>query len=148
MEERFIVSIEKDADGSYVAYNVNGDGFVLIGRGGTVGEAKADFAKSMEGMAESEMERHGRVPGILTAEPEYKLQTSVRQVLDDIYEEVNWAYLAKNYFGKSRSWLYHKLDGIDGNKKPTDFTPEERQRLKGALCDLADRIRRAAAGIQ
>ncbi len=76
MEERFIVSIEKDADGSYVAYNTNGDGFVLIGRGDTVGEAKADFAKSMEGMAESELERHGKVPGILKAEPEYKFSLS------------------------------------------------------------------------
>ena len=27
---------------------------------------------------------------------------TVRQVLADVYEEVNWAYLAKNYFGKSR----------------------------------------------
>ena len=42
------------------------------------------------------------------------------------------------------SWLYHKLNGIDGNKKPTDFTIEERYQLKGALIDLADRIRRAA----
>ena len=25
---------------------------------------------------------------------------SVRQVLADIYEDINWAYLAKNYFGK------------------------------------------------
>lgn len=39
----------------------------------------------------------------------------VRQVLDDVYEEVNWAYLAKNYFGKSRSWLYHKFSGRNGN---------------------------------
>ncbi|MBQ8829595.1 MAG: DUF5053 domain-containing protein, partial [Burkholderiaceae bacterium] len=42
------------------------------------------------------------------------------------------------------SWLYHKMDGRDGNGKPTDFTPEEAQQLKGALVDLSDRIRRAA----
>ena len=38
----------------------------------------------------------------------------------------------------------HKLDGIDGNKKPTEFSEEEKYTLKGALIDLADRIRRAA----
>ena len=31
------------------------------------------------------------------------------------------------YFNRSGSWLYHKLDGIDGNKKPTAFTEEERE---------------------
>ena len=36
-------------------------------------------------------------------------QTTVRQVLNDVYEDINWAYLAQNYFGKSRSWLYHKF---------------------------------------
>ena len=72
----------------------------------------------------------------------------MKQTLADILLAVSWADLSKRYFGKSGSWLYHKLDGIDGNKKPTDFTPEERLRLKGALCDLADRRRRAADGIQ
>lgn len=47
-------------------------------------------------------------------------------------------------FGKSSSWLYHKMDGRDGNGKPTSFTPEEAEKLKGALLDLSDRIRRAA----
>lgn len=74
--------------------------------------------------------------------------TDMKQTLADILLAVSWADLSKRYFGKSGSWLYHKLDGIDGNKKPTDFTPEERLRLKGALCDLADRIRRAADTIE
>ena len=44
----------------------------------------------------------------------------------------------------SGSWLYHKLDGIDGNKRPTEFTYEEKVLLLGALVDLSERIRRAA----
>ena len=40
--------------------------------------------------------------------------------------------------------MYHKLDGIDGNGGEGGFTEEEMQKLKGALCDLADRIRRVA----
>ena len=68
--------------------------------------------------------------------------------LSDLLVSISWADLAKRYFGRSGSWLYHKLDGIDGNKKPTSFTDEERERLRGALVDLSERIRRAADRIQ
>lgn len=67
--------------------------------------------------------------------------------LADILMHVSWGDISREYFGKSGSWLYHKLNGIDGNKKPTDFTIEERYQLKSALTDLADRIRRAADSI-
>ena len=39
------------------------------------------------------------------------------------------------------------MDGRDGNGKPTAFTEEEAEKLKGALLDLSDRIRRAADNI-
>lgn len=39
------------------------------------------------------------------------------------------------------------MDGRDTDAKPSAFTPEEAQQLKGALYDLADRIRRAADNI-
>lgn len=68
--------------------------------------------------------------------------------LQDILLTVSWADISRTYFGKSNSWLYHKLNGIDGNNKPTEFTVEERLRLKGALADLSTRIRRAADSIE
>lgn len=70
-------------------------------------------------------------------------QTTVRQVLNDVYEDINWAYLAQNYFGKSRSWLYHKFSGRN-NGKPDDFSDIDRERLKGALVDIANRLRMTA----
>lgn len=73
---------------------------------------------------------------------------TMKAELEDILLAISWADLSKTYFGKSNSWLYHKLDGIDGNKKPTEFSEEEKYTLKGALIDLADRIRRAADRIQ
>ena len=72
----------------------------------------------------------------------------MKKQLEDILLAISWRELANRYFKKSGSWLYHKLDGVDGNKKPTDFNTEERYQLKGALVDLADRIRRAADSIQ
>lgn len=68
----------------------------------------------------------------------------VKQRMSDILIAVSWREIARTYFGKSSSWLYHKLDGIDGNGGIGGFTPDEALQLKGALCDLSDRIRRAA----
>lgn len=64
--------------------------------------------------------------------------------MSDILVAISWREIARTYFGKSSSWLYHKLDGIDGNGGYGGFTPDEALQLKGALCDLSDRIRRAA----
>ncbi len=75
------------------------------------------------------------------------MATELKKQLLDILVEINLGKIATRYFGKSPSWLYHKFDGMDGNKKETDFTPEERQILRDGLYDLADRIRRAADGI-
>lgn len=71
----------------------------------------------------------------------------VKSRMSDILVAISWREIARTYFGKSSSWLYHKLDGIDGNGGKGGFTPEEAQQLKDALCDLSDRIRRAADSI-
>ena len=71
----------------------------------------------------------------------------VKSKMSDILVAISWREIARTYFGKSSSWLYHKLDGIDGNGGAGGFTPAEALQLKGALCDLSDRIRRAADSI-
>ena len=77
-----------------------------------------------------------------------KEKTSTMKVqLKDILLAISCADLSRTYFQKPNSWLYHKLDGIDDNKVPTEFNEEEKLQLKGALSDLADRIRRAADNI-
>ena len=76
-----------------------------------------------------------------------QIDEHVKSKLSDVLMIISWREIASQYFGKSASWLYHKLDGRDGNGKPTSFTPEETQQLKGALADLSDRIRRVADSI-
>jgi hypothetical protein len=71
-------------------------------------------------------------------------QGTVKQKLQDVLMVVSWREIARHYFGKSSSWLYHKMDGIDGNGKKSDFTLQEKEQMRGALCDLADRLRRCA----
>lgn len=70
--------------------------------------------------------------------------SKVRQKLADIDLNISWGQLSRDYFSKSASWFYNKLNGIDGNGGTGGFTPDELQQLKGSLCDLAERIRRAA----
>ena len=72
---------------------------------------------------------------------------TVKQRLQDILLSVSWREVANTYFDRSASWLYHKLDGIDGNGGVGGFTDKEKEQLRGALVDLGDRIRRAADNI-
>ncbi|GHV27479.1 hypothetical protein FACS1894176_09430 [Bacteroidia bacterium] len=75
-------------------------------------------------------------------------EKSVKQQLHDILLEVSWAKISQKYFGKSSSWIYHKLDGIDGNGGTGGFTDEEKVQFKNALFDFSDRVRSVAYKIQ
>ncbi len=70
--------------------------------------------------------------------------TTMKMKLQDILLSITWRDIARRYFGKSSGWLYHKMDGIDGNGGKGDFSPEEAKQLQAALYDLSDRIRAAA----
>lgn len=70
--------------------------------------------------------------------------TDMKQRMSDIMLSVSWREIARTYFDNSVSWLYHKMDGIDGNGGKGGFNEQEALQLKSALCDLADRIRRCA----
>lgn len=72
---------------------------------------------------------------------------TMKAQMEDLLISISWSDLAKRYFGKSGSWLYHKLDGVDGNRKPIEFSDSEKDILKGALVDLSNRIRRVADNI-
>lgn len=74
--------------------------------------------------------------------------TDAKQRLGDILLTVSWRDIARRYFGKSSSWLYHKLDGIKSDGTPGGgFTPEEARQLAAALNDTAERIRMAASSL-
>ena len=70
--------------------------------------------------------------------------TDMKKKLKDVLMVISWRELANQYFQKSSSWLYHKMDGIDGNGGEGGFTETEALKLRGALIDLSERLRRAA----
>lgn len=71
---------------------------------------------------------------------------TTRQALNEVYEQINWAYLAENYFGKSRSWIYHKFAGTN-NGKPDDFSEIDKATLKEALLDISKKLTNVAQNL-
>jgi len=75
-------------------------------------------------------------------------KTSLFNQLDDIVDTIGWGEIAEYYFPeRSISWFYNKLRGVDGNGGKGEFTLEEKIRLRNALLDFSDRVRKTAEGI-
>ena len=74
-------------------------------------------------------------------------QTTMSTQLRDIRQDVTWSKISRRYFNKSASWIYNKLNGIDGNGGEGEFSYSERVQLRNALYDFSDRIRFAADNI-
>lgn len=85
------VKIEKQSDGSYIAYNVGVEGLVAIGTGDTVSEAKADFANSLEEMAEDMTEEE---KARLITKPEFHFDIAS---LFEYYKVINVSAFAKMF---------------------------------------------------
>jgi hypothetical protein len=64
----------------------------------------------------------------------------VRQQLGGIPETINLSYVAKQYFGKSRAWLYQRMNGNKVNGKTAFFTRAERKKLEEALHDIGKQL--------
>ena len=70
------VSIEKQSDGTYIAYNTDGEHCTLIGTGNTVKEAKADFFNSIDEVKESYVDLGDEMPTCLTEDIEFRFDIS------------------------------------------------------------------------
>lgn len=101
------VNIEKQEDGSYIAYNTTGEKVVLIGTGDTVKEAKEDFFSSMEEMKETYADGE-TMPSCLTEEVEFRFDLSS---LFEYYSMLNVSAFAR-YLGINDSLMrqYRKGD--------------------------------------
>ncbi len=86
------VRIEKQNDGSYIAYNTGDEKFVIIGTGDTVSEAKEDFFNSIEETKESYEEEGLSVPEALKEVPNFHFDISS---LFEYYKVLNVSAFAK-----------------------------------------------------
>ena len=81
-------------------------------------------------MVKEEMEERNR------AFNEIKLQTAL--ILNK--ELIPLSYIAKNYFKKSKAWLYQRLNGNNINGKTVKFTEKEIETFNFALQDISKKI--------
>lgn len=109
------VSIEKQADGTYIAYNTSGDKVTLIGTGETVAEAKKDFENSIAEVKSSYEGRGEDVPEELREEVEFNFDISS---LFEYYSVFNVSALAR-YLGINASLMrqYRKGDTAISDKQ-------------------------------
>lgn len=64
----------------------------------------------------------------------------LREQLGPLAEALNMSYIARTYFGKSRSWLSQRLNGSVVNGKRAAMTDEEKATLTSALQDIQSQI--------
>lgn len=64
----------------------------------------------------------------------------IREKMGDLDQAISFAYIAKNYFGKSYSWLIQRLNGSKVNGKEAHFNKEEVLQLQSALNDLGRKL--------
>ncbi len=102
------VSIEKQSDGSYIAYNTTGEKVQLIGTGDTVQEAKEDFFNTIEEVKESYIDLGDEMPPCLDEDIEFRFDISS---LFEYYSIFNVSALGR-YLGINESLMrqYRKGD--------------------------------------
>lgn len=64
----------------------------------------------------------------------------VRNQIKDILPVISLSFIAKEYFGKTKEWLYQRINGNLVNGKPAKFTEDEKHTLNFALKDIADKL--------
>ena len=64
----------------------------------------------------------------------------IREKLGNVPEAISMSYVAKNYFGKTKTWLYQRLNGNKVNGKEARFTESEARQLQEALHDIGHRL--------
>lgn len=104
--------------------------------------ANEDLIREIMDRAQSEEGRHiaDETLARLKTEglPPDKVVLDLRQ--EDIMKVLKVSYIAERFFGRSRSWLCHKLNNDLVNGKREGFTPSEREKLKSALDTIAYEI--------
>ena len=102
------VSIEKQSDGTYIAYNTTGDRVTAIGTGDTVKEAKEDFLNSIEEIKSDYKDGASDAPECLFENVEFSFDISS---LFEYYSVFNVSALGK-YLGINPGLMrqYKKCD--------------------------------------
>lgn len=64
----------------------------------------------------------------------------IKAKLGELPEIINLSAVARHCFGKSRTWLYQRINGNKVNGKPVYFTRSERKQLLDFLHELGNSL--------
>lgn len=71
---------------------------------------------------------------------------TVREQMKDIADIVPISYIAKNYFGKSRAWLYQRINGYKVRGRVYTLNDNEIQTFNRALKEIGNKIGSLSVG--
>lgn len=104
-------------------------------------EEKVAVAREMEALKEQDPKAFTEaLEGLIVTTAQKVEELTVAEQMGEATQMISMAYMARTYFGKSRSWLAHKLNGNIVNGKAASFTDEERATFKRALADMAGKL--------
>lgn len=64
----------------------------------------------------------------------------LKDKLKEVSKIVSISYIAKEYFGKSRSWLHQRINGNIVNGRPTALSDSELETLNFAFQDITKKL--------
>lgn len=100
-------------------------------------EGKKEFLIKLENSTKRVCEEADELIELLT----------IRQQLEPIVPYISLSTIAKEYFGKSRNWLYQRINGNLVNGKPAKFTTNEKAKLKEAINDIIGKLQNVSISL-
>ena len=67
-------------------------------------------------------------------------QLKVKEQIKEMQEIVSMSFIAKTYFSKTKSWMSQRINELNVNGKPAQFTPEEINTLNEAFKDISKKV--------
>ena len=110
-----------------------------------VQETKQWMREQSQHLTPAEQAEVGRIHRELMAERrtrrgEKRTDINMKELLDDAGEIISMSYIAKHYFKKDRTWLYHRINGTVINGCKSAFTDDELKIFRFALEEIGAKI--------
>lgn len=104
-------------------------------------DEKAAVAREMEALKEQDPKAFAEaLEGLITSTAKKVDELTMAEKMGETAQMVSMAYIARTYFGKSRSWLAHKMNGNIVNGRVASFSDDERATFKRALADMSEKL--------
>lgn len=65
---------------------------------------------------------------------------TIREQMNEVIDLIPVSYIAKNYFGKSRAWLYQRINGYKVRGRVYSLNEKEVETFNRALKDISNKI--------